>query len=245
MYQFQKRSIRSILYCQTSTFSFFFSNSHQWSMFISTHIVICYRSPDFGAEWLNFKKTNNISVLHWTWSAHCPGLPRAPGTGWRRTRWTCRPPPRPASTSRGCPPPPWSTRTSSTTTRWQVAVPTSWLARRLLFSLPLSREAVQRCFDCFAAWQISKTKPIYDLEPLVPRSTFRNCNFWDEKKPPHCIFVFAGGSWRRRDRVDGGDARLALGSAGSHLLSVEGEVMMMHDGDYGGGDGGDCDCCQR
>ena len=45
------------------------------------------------------------------------------------------------------------------------------------FSLPLSREAVQRCFDCFAAWQISKTKPIYDLEPLVPRSTFRNCNF--------------------------------------------------------------------
>ena len=37
----------------------------------------------------------------------------------------------------------------------------------------------------------------------------------------------AGGSWRRRVRVDGGDARLALGSAGSHLLSVEGEVMMM------------------
>ena len=106
-----------------------------------------------------------------------PSTLTSPETGWRRTRWTCRPPPCPPSTSRGCPPPPWSTRTSSTTTRWQVAVPTSWLARRLLFSLPLSREAVQRCFDCFAAWQISKTKPIYDLEPLVPRSTFRNCNF--------------------------------------------------------------------
>ena len=52
---------------------------------------------------------------------------------------------------------------------------------------------------------------------------------------------FAGGSWRRRVRVDGGDAWLALGSTGSHLLSVEGEVMMMYDGDVDGGDddGGD------
>ena len=51
----------------------------------------------------------------------------------------------------------------------------------------------------------------------------------------------AGGSWRRRVRVDGGDARLALGSAGSHLLSVEGEVMMMYDGDVDGGDDDDDD----
>ena len=123
----------------------------------TTHLGITLIACFWCSSWTSKRQITFRSYIwiDWIWSAHCPGLPRAPETGWRRTRWTCRPPPRPASTSRGCPPPPWSTRTSSTTTRWQVAVPTSWLARRLLFSLPLSRGAVQRYFDCFNAWKIS------------------------------------------------------------------------------------------